>query len=69
MSALAPYRKAILAFFVAAIPVLLSNIGGDGIKLQDWLQALAAGVVGLGAVYSIRNEPLEPTVRGDGRGR
>jgi hypothetical protein len=64
MSALAPYRKALLAFVVAAVP--LSNIGGDGVKLQDWLQALAAGVVGLGAVYSIRNEPLRrdtpPTV-------
>jgi hypothetical protein len=55
MSALAPYRKALLAFFVAAIPVLLSNIGSDGLELQDWLQALAAGVVGLGAVYAIPN--------------
>ncbi len=53
MTTIAPYLKALVAALVAGLSVLLANTGSLG--THDYLAALIAFLVGLGAVFAVPN--------------
>lgn len=54
MSKLAPYLKAVTAALVAALSIILAD--ADHLTTHDYVAALIAFLVGLGAVYAVPNK-------------
>lgn len=55
MNRVAPYLKALTAALVAGLSVLLAA-SSESLTTQDYLQALVAFLVGLGAVWAVPNK-------------
>lgn len=55
MNRVAPYLKALTAALVAGLSVLIAS--ADSLSTQDYLSALVAFLVGLGAVWAVPNKP------------
>lgn len=55
LTKLAPFAKAILAAVIASLSALLTGLQDDGLTGAEVLTAVIAGLVGLGAVFSIPN--------------
>ena len=53
MTRLAPYLKALTAALVAGLSVILAD--ADHLTTHDYVAAVIAFLVGLGAVYSVPN--------------
>jgi len=52
---LAPYLKAVIAAAVAGLSVLITSLDQGALSAQDYLSALVAFLVALGAVWAIPN--------------
>lgn len=66
MTKIAPYWKAVIAFFAPAatlviIAVTESSPGGSSITSGEWITALATCIVTSAAVYSKSNGPVDPS--------
>lgn len=59
MSALAGYRKAILAGIVGALSFAVPVVD-NGVTASEVLGIILAGLVGAGVVYQVPNRPTEP---------
>jgi hypothetical protein len=52
------YLKAIVACLIAFVGSLVTaTIDGSGITVHEWLAAILAGLVSLGAVFGVPNLP------------
>jgi hypothetical protein len=56
MNIVAPYLKALTAALVAAVAVLVTATDSGDITTHDWLGALLAFLIGLGAVWAVPNK-------------
>jgi hypothetical protein len=57
MSAVAPYLKAVTAALVAGLGVVATGLDNNGLSGQEWVYAVIAFLVGLGAVWAVPNRP------------
>jgi hypothetical protein len=57
MTAVAPYLKAVTAALVAGLGVVATGLDNDGLSGQEWVYAVIAFLVGLGAVWAVPNRP------------
>jgi len=56
MAKIAPYVKAVIAAVIAFLSSLLTALGDNAISSQEWVTAIIAFLVGLGAVWAIPNK-------------
>jgi hypothetical protein len=57
MTAVATYLKAVTAALVAGLGVVATGLDNDGLSGQEWVYAVIAFLVGLGAVWAVPNRP------------
>lgn len=52
------YRKAIAAGLIAGLGAITTALADDLVTTQEWVTAIVAAVVAVGAVYQIPNRPV-----------
>lgn len=55
MSRVAPYAKALVAALVAGLTAVATGLDSSGLSAQEWIYAVVAFLVGLGAVFAVPN--------------
>lgn len=55
------YLKAVTAALVAGLTAIITGLDDDALNTQEWVQALVAFLVALGAVWAIPNKDPEGT--------
>lgn len=57
MTNVAPYLKALIAAVVAGLSVILNSLNAGSLTARDYVAAVIAFLVALGAVFAVPNTP------------